>query len=173
MPGPAQDRLKLSDDQRKDLASLQKVVDGLFDKVLTPAQRQQLKSVFPSGGPPQAGPGPGNPAHPGKIFSPAQRDTLKLSPEQRKRLEEIQKEIDARLATLLTDEQQRQLQAMQRAPAPGPGGPGGPPGGSPLFRAYRYPTSYPGFAGKKWAPAKSLEELQPREPDKKDPQPKK
>ena len=97
-------RLLAVADQKKDLASLQKVVDEQFDKVLTPAQRQQLKGAFPPAGPPPApGPPAGNPAHPGKIFSAAQQDTLKLSPEQKKRLEEIQKEIDARLATLLTD----------------------------------------------------------------------
>ena len=42
---------------------------------------------------------------------------MKLSAAQRKRLEEIQKEIDARLETLLTEDQKRQLQAMQRRPA--------------------------------------------------------
>jgi hypothetical protein len=175
MASPEQDRLKLTDDQRKDLASLQKIVDEQFDKVLTQAQRKQLKSVFAPVGPPPGSPGPGgpgSPAQPGKIFSPAQQDTLKLSPEQKKRLEEIQKEIDTRLATLLTEEQKKQLQAMQQGPAAGPGGPGrgGPPGGAPLFRAYRYPTNYPGFAGRKWTPGISLEELQPKEPEKKEPQ---
>jgi hypothetical protein len=175
MPNPQQDRLTLTDDQKKDLASLQKVVDEQFDKVLTPAQRQQLKSAFPTAGPrPAPGPAAGNPAHPGKIFSAAQQDTLKLSPEQKKRLEEIQKEIDARLATLLTDEQQRQLQAMQRAAPPGPGGPGGGPrGGAPIFRAFRYPTNHPAFAGRKWPAGKTVEELQAAESDKKEPQPKK
>jgi hypothetical protein len=170
MASAEQDRLKLTDDQKKDLASLQKVVDERFDRVLTEAQRKQLKSVFAPLGPPPGVPapgGPGGPAQPGKIFSPAQQDALKLSPEQRKRLEEIQKEIDTRLATLLTEEQQRQLQAMQRTLAAGPGG---PPGGAPLFRAYRYPTNYPGFAGRPLTPGKSLEELQPKEPEKKGPQ---
>jgi hypothetical protein len=177
MAGPEQDRLKLTDDQRKDLASLQKIVDERFDKVLTRAQRKQLKSVFAPGGPPPASPGPGrpgSPAHPGKIFSPAQQDTLQLSPEQRKRLEEIQKEIDTRLATLLTEVQKKQLQAMQQGPAAPPGRPGrgGPTGGAPLFRAYRYPLNHPAFARRKWAPGKSLEELQAKEPEKKKPQPK-
>src|SRR5262249_21862037 len=170
MAAPEQDRLKLTGEQKKDLASLQKIVDERFDKVLTPAQRKQLKGVFASAGPPPGRPGPagpGNPAHPGKIFSATQQDALKLSPGQRKRLEEIQKEIDTRLATLLTEEQKKQLQAMQQGAVAVPAGPGrGPPGGTPLFRAYRYPINYPGFAGKKWAPGKSLEELQ-KEPEKK------
>jgi hypothetical protein len=173
MASPEQDRLKLTDDQKKDLVSLQKIVDEEFDKVLTPAQRKQLKSVFAPPGPPPANPapsGPGGSAQPGKIFSPAQQDTLKLSPEQRKRLEEIQKEIDTRVATLLTEEQKKQLQAMQQATAAGAAGPsrGGPPGGLPVFRAYRYSTNYPAFAGRKWAPGKSLEELQAKEPEKKE-----
>lgn len=73
---------------------------------------------------------------------------------------------------LLTEEQKKQLQAMQRSVAAGPGGPGrgGPPGGPPLFRAYRYATTYPAFAGRKWAAGKDLEELQPEEPEKKGPQ---
>ncbi|MHB1422262.1 MAG: hypothetical protein ACYC3I_03505 [Gemmataceae bacterium] len=43
----------------------------------------------------------------------------------------------------------------------------GPPGGTPLFRAYRYPLNHPGFAGRKWVPGKSLEELQTQEAEKK------
>lgn len=173
MTSQEQDRLKFTEDQKKDLASLQKIVDEQFDQVLTPAQRKQLKSVFTPGGPPPGGPGagaPGSPAQPGKIFSPAQQDSLKLSPEQKKRLEEMQKEIDTRLATLLTDEQKRQLQTMQQSLAASPGGPGrgGPPGGASLFRAYRFAIDHPAFAGRKLAPGKSLEELQPKEPEKKE-----
>jgi Spy/CpxP family protein refolding chaperone len=169
MTSAEQDRLKLTDDQKKDLTSLQKTVDEQFDKVLTPAQRKQLQSVFAPFGPPPSGP-----AQLVKFISPDQPDKLKLSPEQKKRLEEMQKELNARLATLLTEEQKKQLQAMQRGPAAGPGGPGrgGPAGGAPLFRAYRYPTNYPGFAGRKWAAGKGLEELQRQEPEKKGPQPK-
>ena len=94
---------------------------------------------------------------------------MKLSAGQKKRLEEIQKEIDAKLETVLTEDQKKQLQAMQRRPAGrgGPGG-GGPPGGRPLFRALRYATSFPGFAGKSLTPGKTLEELQPKEPEKKE-----
>jgi hypothetical protein len=106
MSSAQQDRLKLTDDQKKDLASLQKTVDEEFDKALTPAQRKQLNSVFADfGGPPPSIPsrdGPGGSAQPGKIFSPSQQEKLKLSGEQKKRLEEMQKELDSRLATLLT-----------------------------------------------------------------------
>ncbi|HWY88915.1 MAG TPA: aryl-sulfate sulfotransferase, partial [Gemmataceae bacterium] len=114
---PEQNRLKLTDDQKKDVTALQKAVDARFDKVLTEAQKKQLKSVF-TGGPVQINPGAGNAdgPQPGKILSAGQQDTLKLSAEQRKRMAEIQKEIDARLETLLTADQQKQLQAMRQRP---------------------------------------------------------
>src|SRR5262249_509081 len=51
MAGPEQDRLRLTDDQKKDVLALQKAVDGRFDGVLTAAQKKQIKSVFaPAGG---------------------------------------------------------------------------------------------------------------------------
>src|SRR5262249_61482423 len=62
---------------------------------------------------------------------------LKLTAEQKKQVEELQKEVDAKLAKILTAEQKKTLQQM---PGPfglpfGPGGggfgqfaPGGPPG---------------------------------------------
>jgi Spy/CpxP family protein refolding chaperone len=172
MESAEQTRLKLTDKQKKELAALQKDVDDRFDKVLTAAQKKQLKSAFTPGGPP-GGPGPGGPSgggsQAGKILTAGQQDTLKLSPEQKKKLEAIQKEVDAKLDKLLTDEQKKQLKEMQQGPARfvGPGGPGrgGPPGGSPLFRAYRYAVNYPGFAGKKLTPGKTLEELL-KEPEK-------
>jgi len=165
MTSPEQNRLRLTDDQKKDLVALQKAVDTRFDKVLTEAQRKQIKSVFAPSGPGQGNPAAGNPSgpQPGRILSPAQQDTLKLSPEQRKRMEEIQKEIDAKLETLLTEEQKRQLQGMRQGPpAARVAGPAGrvPPGGTPLFRAYRYAIDYPGFAGKILMPGKPLEQLQ-------------
>jgi hypothetical protein len=100
---------------------------------------------------------------PGKILSFRQQDTLKLSPEQRKRVAEIQKDIDARLETLLTEDQKKLLQTMRQAPAVArttpPAGPGRP-SGSPLFRAHRYGMDYPAFAGRKLVPGKSLEDMQ-------------
>jgi hypothetical protein len=60
---------------------------------------------------------------------------------------------------------------MRRGPG-GPGGPGrnGPPGGRPLFRALRYAANFTGFTGKSLTPGKTLEELQPKEPEKKEAQ---
>jgi hypothetical protein len=175
-----QDRLKLTDQQKKELAALQKDVDDRMDKVLQEAQKKQLKKSFApfGGGPPQRVPigtaARTGSSQPGKILSPPQQETLKLSPEQKKKLEEIQKEVDAKLDKLLTDDQKSQLRAMQQGPGGGgPGGPGGgpgrggPPGGTPLFRAYRYAANYPGFSGKDLKPGKTLEESPPKEPEKK------
>jgi hypothetical protein len=69
---------------------------------------------------------------------------------------------------LLTEDQKRQLQTMRQRPGDGGPGRGGPPGGLPLFRALRYATSFPGFAGKDLKPGKSLEELNPKPPEKKE-----
>jgi hypothetical protein len=173
MTNAEQDRLKLTEDQKKDLESLQKIVDEQFEKTLTSAQRNQLKSVFAPFGPPPgvaAPAGSGSSAQPGKIFTPAQQETLKLSPEQKKRLEEIQKELDTRLAMLLTEEQKRQLRTMQQQVVAGGPGRGGPPGGTPVFRAYRYSVNHPAFAGKKLAPGRRLEEMQAKETEKKEQQ---
>lgn len=170
MTGPEQNRLKLTEDQKKDVIALQKAVDGRFENVLTEAQKKQLKSVFAPFGPLQANPGGGLPA--GKILSAGQQDTLKLSVEQRKRMAEIQKEVDAKLETLLTEDQRKQLATMRLEPAgvktvvQAGAGPG-PAVGSPLFRAYRYGIDYPAFAGKILTPGKPLEDLQPKEPEKK------
>ncbi len=161
-----QDRLKLTDDQKKDMLALQKSVDGRFDRLLTPSQKKQISTVFAQHGPPPGAPGGGEAPQPGKLFSSSQQDALKLSAEQKARLEAMQKEIDARLETLLTEDQKKQLQAMQHRPPGGPG-PNGPPGGRPLFRAYRYATSFPGFAGREMKPGKPLEESPPKAADAK------
>jgi Spy/CpxP family protein refolding chaperone len=72
------------------------------------------------GGTPQAG----------QVMPQAVQDTLKLTAEQKKRLEELQKEVDGKLGKILTDEQKKQLKDMQQAPGRGrpAGGDGGAPG---------------------------------------------
>ncbi|HJZ53458.1 MAG TPA: CotH kinase family protein [Gemmataceae bacterium] len=70
MPLPLQDALQLSDEQKKQLAELQKDVDGKLDKILDDEQRGQLKALR-EGGPPGGFPGgppdgfPGGPGRPG------------------------------------------------------------------------------------------------------------
>src|SRR5262249_20888936 len=106
---------------------------------------------------------------PGQILPPFVQDQLKLTPEQKKEMEALQKEVDARLDKMMTEEQRKQFKAMRERP---PGSMGGPPGGAPgggvvirgpgpggMFRSYRYPADYAGLAGKDLKPGKKLEEV--------------
>jgi hypothetical protein len=102
----------------------------------------------PGGGGPPPGFGPGGPGmgrpQPGEILPRFLRDRLDLSAQQEKQIQELQKEVDGKLAKILTDDQKQQLKEMrERGPGgfgppggPGgpPGGPGGPPGGGEGFR---------------------------------------
>jgi hypothetical protein len=70
----------------------------------------------------------GGPPRPGQIMPAFLQERLNLTEEQKKKLDELQKEVDSKLARLLTDEQRKQLEEMRQR---GPGGPGGPPPGGP------------------------------------------
>jgi hypothetical protein len=85
-------------------------------------------------GPPPGDRGPGGPGggrfgppRPGQILPTFVQESLKLTASQKKQLDELQKDVDAKLAKILTDEQKTQLKEMR--PGRGPGGPGGPGGG--------------------------------------------
>src|SRR5262249_44677607 len=86
------------------------------------------------GGPGGRGPGGfgfGGPPQPGQILPPFLQEQLKLTAEQKKQLDELQKETDDKLAKILTDEQKKQIKEMRERG--GPGGPGGRgPGGGGL-----------------------------------------
>lgn len=77
-------------------------------------------------GPPGGGPGPGGPgfAFPrvGELLPTATQDRMRLTPEQRRQLAELQKEADERVEKLLTEEQRATLRRM-RQPVPGFGPP--------------------------------------------------
>lgn len=70
LPDFLQERLNLSTEQRRQLASLQKEVDARMDKILTADQKkmmQQMRRGGPGGfGPPGGGPGLGGPGAPGE-----------------------------------------------------------------------------------------------------------
>lgn len=96
---------------------------------------------FPGGGPGgpgfggPGGPGSGGPGGPpiGQVMPDFVREQLKLSNAQKRRLDALQKTVDARLAEILNDEQKQQLAEMGSRGPEGPGrpGPGGPPPGGP------------------------------------------
>jgi hypothetical protein len=92
----------------------------------------------PGGGPggfggPGGGRGFGGPPRPGQILPAMLRRQLSLSAEQEKQIDTLQKDVDARLAKILNEDQRRQLKEMsERGPGGrfgGPGGFGGPPPG--------------------------------------------
>ncbi len=96
----------------------------------------------PKGGfPGKGGFGPGGPGgrmmmpQPGQLLPSFVQDTLKLSDEQKKQVDELQKEVDAKLAKILTADQLKQFKELKDRGPGGPGGrgPGGPggPGGPP------------------------------------------
>lgn len=73
LPPRAQEQLKLTDDQKKQIAALEADTKAKLEKILTPQQMQQLKTMRPpmrqggpagQGGPPMRG-GPGDPGGPG------------------------------------------------------------------------------------------------------------
>lgn len=71
LPGTLQEQLKLTDEQKKQLAGLQKEVDGRLETIMTDDQRKQLREFrdrAPGGGMMFAGPPGGGP--PGGGFSP-------------------------------------------------------------------------------------------------------
>jgi hypothetical protein len=75
------------------------------------------------------GPGGFGPPQPGQVLPTFIQEQLNLSADQRKQLEELQKDVDQRLSKILTDEQMKQLKDMQnKGPGKGFGGGKGPGG---------------------------------------------
>ncbi len=87
------------------------------------------------GGPGGFGPGGfGGPPRPGQVMPPFLQQELKLTVDQKQQIAALQKEVDEKLAKVLTDEQKKQLKEMRRGPGGGRRGrrgPGGPGGGRP------------------------------------------
>jgi hypothetical protein len=112
--------------------------DADRDGIVTKQELTALAASEPSGlrgGPPGFGGPPGGrpggpmmgPPRPGEVLPQFMQQGLNLSAEQKQELAQLQKDVDARLAKILTAEQKQQLQEMR------PRGPGrfGPPGGGP------------------------------------------
>jgi hypothetical protein len=80
----------------------------------------------PGGG---MGRGP-RPPQPGQVLSPRTQEMLLLTAAQKAKIEALQKEVDAKLAEILTDEQKNRLKEMRNrgsdGPPPPPGGEGPP-----------------------------------------------
>jgi hypothetical protein len=160
MPEFVQDMLKLTDDQKTQVSELQDKVDAKLDKIFTESQKKQFKALKENPGPGgpggqggpggrgpggpggrgpggpggQAGPGgrnAGGPPPVGQILPDFVQNSLRLTALQRKQVTDMQKDLDTRVAGILTDDQKKQLKEMKDNP--GRGGPSGPgergPGG--------------------------------------------
>jgi Spy/CpxP family protein refolding chaperone len=178
LPGFLQEQLKLTADQKKEVEELQKEVDAKLAKILTDEQNKMLKAMrgpvglprnpgvlpgappgapgVPPGAAPPGGPQPGGygaPSQPGKILPGFLQQQLKLTADQKKQVEELQKEAEAKLAKILTEKQSKALKEMRERfgrPGVGPGGfpgfPGGP-GGPGGFPGPGGPGGFPGGPG--------------------------
>src|SRR5262249_28816516 len=81
------------------------------------------------GAPGVGAPGGGFGAPPGTVLSPRVQETLKLTDEQKKKIDELQKEVDATIQKTLTEAQNKQLKDLRDNAGRGPGGGiGGGPG---------------------------------------------
>jgi outer membrane protein assembly factor BamB len=133
--------LNATDEQKKQLDALQKEVDGKLEKILTEEQTKELKQ--PRGGFGRGGPGGrggfGGPPQPGQVLSASDQERLKLTAEQKKQIEELQKEVDDKLGKILTEAQKKQLKDMRGGfGRGGPGGRGGFGGGRPPDVVYKW-----------------------------------
>jgi hypothetical protein len=116
------------------------------------------RGVGPFGGPPM---GIGRPTGRVELVPSFLRGRLKLGADQKDQLAALERESEARLNKILTETQRKQLKQMRESFARGGFGmPGFGPIGSSLFRAYRYGPDYPGLAGRKLTPGKTVEELE-------------
>ncbi len=188
LPPFLENELGMSAAQRKQLDEFQKEVSGKLDKALTQEQKTRLQARRGFGGLPLPGQILSASSQAMLRLTPEQKAQLDglqkavdakldsmLNADQKQRLKEMREDF-----------------ARGGPPGFGPGGPGGPPGGpgrpggpggppggpggpppggppaeNAVFRAYRYGPDYPGLAGKDLKPGKTVEEMQPKEPEKK------
>jgi Spy/CpxP family protein refolding chaperone len=127
---------------RKKIQALQKKALDHAGKLLDDKQKATLKDL--TGAPfeltmafgPGGGGGPGGRggfgpggfgslARPGQVLAPFVQDSLKLTDDQKKKLKELQKQVDEKLDKILTDDQRKQLKEMQQGTRGGGGGRGG------------------------------------------------
>jgi hypothetical protein len=158
MPAATRETLKLTDEQNRQLDALQPDFESKLAGILSADQTKQLKDPGTSMGP--GGVGPDAAAHGIRLLPTSVENLLKITGEQKRIRDGLQKEADARLARILTDDQAKQLAKINSVFVNG-WGPGGPPSlGNAVYRSYRYAADYPGLKGRELKPGKTVEELQ-------------
>jgi outer membrane protein assembly factor BamB len=112
VPSFLQNFLRLSGEQKKKVEELQKDAKAKLDEILNDEQKKTLKEKRENSG--QRGPGAFGPIPQfGQILPSSLADSLKLSAEQKKKQEELQKSVDASLDKIFNDEQKRQFKDMR------------------------------------------------------------
>jgi outer membrane protein assembly factor BamB len=111
VPAFMQNFLNLSEEQKKRLEDLQKDTESKLAKLLTDEQKKQLKEAREN--PQGRGPGGFRPPQVGQILQPSELESVKLSDEQKKDYENLQKTADASLAKIFNDEQKKQIKTMR------------------------------------------------------------
>jgi hypothetical protein len=176
VPPFLRDAIEVTSEQKRSLDDLRKSTEDSVQALLSEEQRKQLKAP-PSGigapgagngpprgmgGPPPGGPAAGSPRAVQIVAAPL-RLRLKLTDDQKKQVQALEKDTEAKVEAILTAAQKKQLKEVVDGfvNAWGGGAGGGPPAlGNAVFRAYRYPAGYAGLTGKSLTPGKTIEELQ-------------
>jgi hypothetical protein len=158
MPATTRQTLKLTDEQNRQLDALQPEFESKVAAILSADQAKQLNETPKSAGP--GGVGSDAAAHGIHLLPISIEKLLKITAEQKKIRDGLQKEADAWLARILTADQAQQLEKIRSKFVNG-WGPGGPPSlGNAVYRSYRYPADYPGLKTRELKPGKTVEELQ-------------
>jgi hypothetical protein len=121
LPGFLQGALSLTDEQKKQVEATEKELGEKLGKLLTDEQKKEFAK-------PPTGFNFGSFPAPGQLLASAVKDRLKLTDDQKKQLDELQKEADDGLDKIFKDDQKKQFKEMKNFGRGGPGG-GGPPGG--------------------------------------------
>jgi hypothetical protein len=120
--------------QQKRQAVQKEAMDNVV-KVLNDEQKATLKDLtgapfelrfegFGAGGAGGFGGGFGGPPQAGQVLSTFTQERLKLTDDQKKQLEELQKDVDGKLEKILTEDQNKQLKEMRDGGGRGTGGRG-------------------------------------------------
>lgn len=119
--GAAGDRAKLKEVQEKSQADSKKLREDTLAKVepiLTADQKKAFAEVKQQPARPQPGPGVIR-VQPfgggvGQVLPPAAQQRLNLTDEQKKQIEAIQKEVEAKILKVLTDDQKKQFEELKK-----------------------------------------------------------